>query len=65
MHVDVRLPGSLAILYPEHVTMIVRGGHTAQVACDKIYQVYGQKTVSEIITGMRPHERSGGHPELR
>jgi len=39
----------------------------AQVACDKIYEVYGQnQSVTKILEAMkRDHIDRGGHPQLR
>jgi hypothetical protein len=49
----------------DKIAELVRAGHTAQVAIDRIYQVYGQaSTVTSIINQMRQDRRTGGHPQL-
>ena len=47
------------------IDRMVRSGSTAQVACDRIYEVYGRGTVTEIIKLMRKDEREGGHRQLQ
>jgi hypothetical protein len=49
----------------DSIDRMVRAGFTAQVAVDKIYQVYGHITVTQIIDRMRGDAAGGGHPELR
>jgi hypothetical protein len=45
---------------------LVRGGDTAQVAANKIYQAYGfTLSMTEIINSMIRDKRTGGHPNLR
>ena len=39
--------------------VIVRSGYTAQVAIDKIYDIYGRVTVSDMIKRMRQDTRNG------
>jgi hypothetical protein len=49
----------------DKIAELVRAGHTAQVAIDRIYQVYGQASiVTSIINQMRQDRRTGGHPQL-
>jgi hypothetical protein len=43
---------------------LVRAGHSAQVAIDNIYAVYGNLTVSAIISKLRDDNKHGGHPRL-
>ena len=49
------------------VARLIRSGHTADTACDRIYDVYRHnKTVTQIINLMRTDRRlMGGHPMLR
>ncbi len=50
------------------IASLVRAGDTAQVAIDRIYEVYGAAmTVSHIINMMRRDRRTynGCHPQLR
>ena len=47
------------------IDRMVRSGLMAQVACDRIYEVYGRGTVMEIIKLMRKDEREGGHRQLQ
>jgi hypothetical protein len=47
------------------INYMVQAGFTAQVAVDKIYEVSGQITVTQIIDQMRCDAIGGGHPELR
>ena len=44
---------------------MVRGGVPAQVAIDRIYEVYGRLNVSAMVKAMRQDERHGGHQQLR
>ncbi len=46
------------------VERLVRAGHTAQVAIDNIYDVYGNLTVSKLISKLRQDNQNGGHPRL-
>ena len=49
------------------VAEMVRSGIDANVACDKIYEVYGQnQSVTKILNALKRdiHDR-GGHPSLR
>ncbi|KAI2507360.1 hypothetical protein MHU86_7080 [Fragilaria crotonensis] len=51
----------------EMISGLVRGGHTAQVAIDMIYEIYGTSTgVTNILRAMR-HDKTAGrvHPSLR
>ncbi|KAI2509856.1 hypothetical protein MHU86_4567 [Fragilaria crotonensis] len=51
----------------EMIAGLVRGGHTAQVAIDMIYEIYGASTgVTTILRTMR-HDMAAGrvHPSLR
>ena len=44
----------------------VRSGSTAQVAIDRIYQVYGRnQSIIQITNQMRRDRQNGGHPNLR
>ena len=47
------------------IDRMVRGGATAQVAIDRIYEVYGRLNVSAMATAMREDEKHGGHQHLR
>mmetsp|Transcript_1837 Transcript_1837/g.5364 ORF Transcript_1837/g.5364 Transcript_1837/m.5364 type:complete len:128 (-) Transcript_1837:56-439(-) len=47
------------------IDRMVRGGATAQVAIDKIYEVYGKLNVSAMTSAMRQDEKNGGHQQLR
>ena len=52
----------------EVIATLVRAGDTAQVAVDRIYEVYGEnQTVSSIINKMRKDRRTynGCHPQFR
>ena len=50
----------------DKVAELVRAGHTAQVAIDRIYQAYGRnQSVTTIINRMRSDRQNGGHPNLR
>ena len=40
-------------------------GYNSNTAIRKIYQVYGFRTISQIITAMIRDERVGGHHNLR
>ena len=45
------------------VDEMVRGGMTAQVACDEIHRAYGQRTsITKILRNMRSDEKSGNWP---
>jgi len=47
----------------EKVDEMVRGGMTAQAACDEIHQAYGQRTsITKIVRNMRCGEKSGNWP---
>lgn len=47
------------------ISGLVHAGHTAQVAVDMIYEVYGATTgVTKIIQMMRRDIANGGHPQL-
>ena len=41
------------------IDRLVRSGYTAQVAIDKIYEVYGRVSVSDMIKRMRQDTRNG------
>ena len=45
---------------------MVRSGMTAQVACDRIYQTYGNNlSVTQILKRLKTdHIERGGHPAL-
>lgn len=47
------------------IDRMVRGGDIAQVACDRIYEVYGRLSVCAMATAMRQDEKNGGHPQLQ
>jgi hypothetical protein len=49
------------------IAALVRAGHTADVAIDRIYEIYGQnQSVTAIINHMRRDRRTQGvHPNLR
>ena len=47
------------------IDRMVRSGDTAQVAIDRIYEVYGRLTVSAMAVAMREDEKHGGHHLLR
>jgi hypothetical protein len=47
------------------IDRLARSGYTAQTAIDKIYDVYGQTTVTRIIERMRHDATGGGHPALQ
>ena len=47
------------------IDRMVRGGATAQVAIDRIYEVYGRLNVSAMAAAMREDEKRGGHQQLR
>jgi hypothetical protein len=50
----------------KQVSEMVRSGMSAQVACDKIYEVYGVRApVSAILKKLQRDSRTGGHPALR
>ena len=43
----------------DRVSLLINAGHTAQVACDRIYDVYGQSaTVTAIINGLKADTRN-------
>jgi len=45
---------------------MVRSGWSANDACNRIYEVYGESSsVTQIINQMRRDRRNGGHPALR
>jgi len=47
------------------ISEVVRGGLTAQVAIDRIYQVYGEnQTTTTIINWMKADRKAGRHHEL-
>ena len=48
------------------VSAMVRSGMTAQVACDRIYQTYGNNlSVTQILKRLKTdHIERGGHPAL-
>ena len=48
-------------------TLVLRAGFTAQVAIDRIYQVYGENTnISRIINRMKQDRQAGiVHPSLQ
>mmetsp|Transcript_1584 Transcript_1584/g.2230 ORF Transcript_1584/g.2230 Transcript_1584/m.2230 type:complete len:93 (+) Transcript_1584:60-338(+) len=49
----------------DKVAEMVRGGWSADEACNKIYEVYGaNKTVTSIINEMRRDRKNGDHPSL-
>ena len=49
----------------DKIAEMVRAGHTAQVAIDLIYEVYGAATgVTNIINTMKRDRKTGGHPAL-
>jgi Transcriptional activator of glycolytic enzymes len=48
------------------VALLVRAGHTAETAIERIYDSYGRsETVTRIIGKMLRDRRTGGHPNLR
>lgn len=47
------------------IARLVRGGRTAQVAIDMIYNAYGHAAPSVIINRMRRDKAVGGHPNLQ
>ena len=50
----------------EKVDELVRRGYTAEVAIDRIYNVYGRsQSVTKIIDAMKVDRRNGGHANLR
>ena len=50
----------------QKVSDLVRGGFTAESACDRIYSVYGaSSTVSDIIKALIRDKKNGGHRALR
>jgi hypothetical protein len=50
----------------QKVSELVRGGFTAESACDRIYSVYGaSSTVSDIIKALIRDKKNGGHRALR
>lgn len=47
------------------IDRMIRSGSTAQVACDRIYSVYGrEKSVTQLIECLR-RDHPAGHPNLR
>ena len=52
----------------DQVTIMIRAGHTAQTAIDRILEVYGggenRRSVTMIINQMRRDKRNGGDPLL-
>ena len=50
----------------DKVAEMVRSGWSAQDACNRIYEVYGQNaTVTSIISRMQRDKSNGGNPALR
>ena len=47
------------------ISCMILSGYSAQQAVDKIYEVYGQVFVTEVIKKLRRDEKEGGHNELR
>ena len=49
----------------DKVAELIRAGYTAHLAIDKIYSVYPNKSVTQIINAMRKDRKTGGHEQLR
>jgi len=50
----------------DKVAEMVRGGWSANEACNKAHEVHGtNKTVTSIINEMRRDRKNGDHPSLR
>ena len=50
----------------DQISLMVRAGFTAHVACGRILEIYGvNTTVTQLINMMRIDRRRGGHPALR
>jgi hypothetical protein len=50
----------------DKIAELIRAGHTAQTAIDRIYQAYGvNATTTHIINQMRRDRLTGGHPDLQ
>jgi len=50
----------------DKISLLVRGGHSADVAIDRIFTTYGESTpITKIIEKMRVDNTSGDHPNLR
>jgi len=50
----------------DKVAEMVTSGLSANEACNRIYEVYGESSsVTQIINQMRRDRRNGGHPALR
>ena len=50
----------------DKIAEMIRAGHTAQTAIDRIYQAYGvNTTTTRIINLMRRDRTTGGHPDLQ
>lgn len=47
------------------IDRMVRGGYTAQVACDRIYDIYGRLSLTKLVLEIRKDEKRGGHCSLR
>ena len=48
------------------VSLLIRRGHTADRAIDKVYAAYGRGlSVTQIINAMQGHKKNGGHPDLQ
>ena len=55
---------SFRLKFWEKCDEMVRGGLTANVACDRIYQAYGVRTsVTKILTAMKVAKRQGTWPQ--
>ena len=51
----------------EQISFMIRVGHTAQTAIDRIYQVYGganNRSITTIINQIRNDRQTGGNPQL-
>ena len=49
----------------DKVSELLRAGYDSHTAIDKIYEVYNNQSVTQIINHMRRDKVNGGHPLLR
>ena len=60
---SVKSAFSFRKLFWEKIDEKVRGGMTAQTACDEIHRAYGQRTsITKILRNMKSDEKSGNWP---
>ena len=61
----VKFKYSRRLLVWEVLAHLVRAGYTSHAACDKLYEIYGHRTVSELIDKIRVDKRGNTlHPDL-